>query len=195
MFYEYFESFKLIIESQDKFTAGIYLIIAKIISGVLFIPGSPLTILAGATLGLFWGTIVSVIGNVLGATLAFLLARYLLKDFVQNKILKKYPKINEYEDKLFKKGFHTVFFLRLIPAFPFNALNFVLGVTEVKFKDYFFGTLIGIIPGTFAFVYFGESLKMLNIYSIALAIVGIVGLGYIGKFCKGNKFLWGEDLT
>ena len=78
----------------------------------------------------------------------------------------------------------TVIFLRLVPLFPFNFLNPVLGVTEVKFKDYFFGTIIGIIPGTFVFVYLGESFKMLSIWNILLAVLGIFGLGYLGKIWK-----------
>ncbi len=184
MLTEYFEMFRAFIENQDKFTAAIYLIIGKAISGAAFIPGTPLTLLSGAVLGVFWGTIAAIIGNLIGAVIAFLIARYLLKNWVQKTLMKKYPKINEYENKLFSKGFYTVIFLRLVPLFPFNVLNFALGVTDVKFKDYFWGTAIGIIPGTIAFVYFGDSLKMLNIYSIVLAIAGIIGLGYIGKMWK-----------
>jgi uncharacterized membrane protein YdjX (TVP38/TMEM64 family) len=184
MLYQYFESFKMFIENQDKFTAAVYLIIAKIIAGATFIPGTPLTLISGALLGTFWGSVVSIIGNTLGALLAFIIARYLLGNFIQDKLVKKYPKIKEYENKLFQNGFLTIVFLRLIPLFPFNALNFILGVTRVSFKDYFLGTLIGIIPGTIAFVYFGESLKMLSIYNIALAILAIIGLSYLGKFWK-----------
>lgn len=184
MTYEYFQSFIHLIESQDKFTAAGLLILGKTLGGVLVIPGTPLTILSGVLLGAFWGTVVAVVGNLIGATLAFLLARYLFRDYVQNNILKKYPKINEYENKLAKNGLLTVIFLRLIPIFPFNILNFALGVTDIKFKDYFLGTLIGIIPGTFMFVYFGESVKMLSIYNIGFAILGILGLSYLGRFWK-----------
>lgn len=181
---ETYNSFILLVENSDKVTASLLLILGKIISGVFFLPGTPLTLLAGVILGTYLGTIVSLVGNVLGATLAFLLARYVLKDYVQNKILVKYPKIKEYENLLFKKGFLTVVFLRLIPLFPFNALNFLLAVTQVKFRDYFFGTILGIIPGTFAFVFLGESFKMLSILHICFAVVAIVGLGYLGRFWK-----------
>lgn len=184
MLYEYFEAFRQLVEQQDKFTAGLLLILGKIISGVSFLPGTPLTVLSGAVLGTFWGTIAAWVGNLIGAVLAFLLARYILKDFVQNKILKKYPKINEYEDRLFKKGLYTVIFLRLVPVFPFNFLNFALAVTEVKFKDYILGTAIGMIPGTIVFVYLGESFKMLSFWNILFAVLGIVGLGFVGKLWK-----------
>ncbi len=184
MLTHYFEIFRDFIEHQDKFQAAIYLIIAKSISGAAFIPGSPLTLIAGAILGTFWGTIISLVGNTVGATLAFLIARYLLKNFIQKTLIQKYPAIKNYEDKLIKNGFTTTVFLRLVPLFPFNAINFILGVTDMKFKDYIFGTMIGIIPGTIAFVYFGESIKMLNIYSIVFAILGIFGLSFVGKFWK-----------
>ncbi len=184
MIQEYLEIFKGFLEVQDKFTTGLYLVVAKIVAGVTFVPAAPLTLLSGALLGTFWGTVVAMIGNILGAVLAFLVARYLLRNFVKKTIFTKYPKILNYEKKLFENGFATVVFLRLVPLFPFNVLNLCLAVTEVKFKDYLFGTMVGIIPGTLAFVYFGESLKMLNLYSILFAVLGILGLSYVGKIWK-----------
>lgn len=182
------EQLKLyILENPSQ--AGIYLIVAKIVGAMLFFPGAPLTLLAGATLGTFKGSIVSIIGNSLGAIFAFYISRYLLQDMVQSKLLIKYPKINDYDKKLSSNGLVTVIILRLIPLFPFNALNYVLGVTRVKTKDYILGTVIGIIPGTIAFVYFGEALVMLSIVHITLAIIIIVVLIYIGKYYdkKYNK--------
>lgn len=193
---DYYQKILLYIEHQDAFLAGVYLIFGKVIGAVLFLPGAPLTLLSGVLLGTFWGTIVAIIGNTIGAMLAFLLARYFLQNYVQNTLLKKYPKIDEYENHISRHGFKTVVFLRLIPLFPFNALNFILGVTQVRFKDYFWGTLIGIIPGTFAFVHFGESFRMLSPVNIGLAVLGIIGLSYIGKFWKlkeGNSTSHGSN--
>lgn len=184
MISQYLNIFEVFLHEQNPILIGIYLILAKILGAVVFFPGTPLTLLSGAYLGLFWGSVVAIIGNTLGATAAFLLARFVAKDFVQNRILKKYPKINEYEDRLFTNGFKTVLFFRLVPLFPFNALNFILGVTELKFKDYFFGTLIGIIPGTIAFVYFGESLKMLSATNIIISLSCILLLIIIPKILK-----------
>jgi uncharacterized membrane protein YdjX (TVP38/TMEM64 family) len=184
MYFEYFYQFVNLIERTDKFSAGVYIILGKIVGDVVLFPGTPLTVLAGAVLGSFWGTVVSIVGNVIGASCAFLISRYLLKNFIQNKVLKKYPKVDRFEGELSKNGFFVVLFLRLVPVFPFNILNFLLGVTEVKFKDYFFGTLVGIIPGTFLFVYFGESVKMFSLWNVLFAVLGILGLGYVGKFWK-----------
>jgi uncharacterized membrane protein YdjX (TVP38/TMEM64 family) len=160
MFFEYYRNFALFIDHLDKPTAAVYMILAKILSGITFIPGTPLTILAGVIFGTFWGTIISLVGNLMGACGAFMIARYLFKDFVQKKVLMRYPSLDKYEDRLFKKGFTTVLVLRLLPIFPFNFLNFALAVTEVKFKDFFLGSFFGMIPGTIIFVHFGETIKM-----------------------------------
>lgn len=161
--------------------SGLYLIIGKIIGAILLFPGTPLTLLAGATLGVVWGSIVSIIGNTLGATAAFFIARYFLKDFVQKKCYEKYPTIAKYEHSFATRGFATVVLLRLIPLFPFNVLNYMLGVTHVKPREYILGTFIGIIPGTIAFVYFGKSITMLSPFHIITSLVAIIGLTYIGK--------------
>lgn len=175
------EHIRLIIE-QNETLAPLLLILAKVLGAVLFLPGTPLTLLAGALFGVVNGVVISLIGNILGATAAFLLGRFFLKSFVQEKILARYPSIKKYEERFFSQGLKTVIFLRLVPLFPFNALNYLLGVTHVKTKDYIIGTSIGIIPGTVAFVYFGESLAMLSVVNIIFACIAIIGLVYLGKY-------------
>lgn len=175
------EQVKHFVEQDPQLTA-LYLIIAKIIGAVLLFPGTPLTLLAGATLGVFWGSIVSIIGNSLGATLAFLISRYFLRNYVSKTIYTKYPTIQKYEARFFNRGLVTVILLRLIPLFPFNVLNYLLGVTQVKTKDYLIGTVFGIIPGTIAFVYFGKAITMLSPFHIISSIIAIAGLTYIGKY-------------
>ncbi len=160
---------------------GLTLILAKIIGALLFFPGTPLTLLSGATLGLFWGSVVALIGNILGATAAFFVSRYFLQKYVIKKILSKYPKISEYEKRFSTHGLETVILLRLIPLFPFNALNYLLGATRVSNRDYIVGTAVGIIPGTISFVYFGQSLAMLSVVHVVLSVIAIIGLIYIGK--------------
>lgn len=161
--------------------AGI-LILLKIVAATIGLPGTPLTLLSGSLFGKFFGTVIALIGNTLGATSAFLLARYVLRDYVTNTILQKYPKIRSYDTKLINKGFSTVVALRLIPLFPFNALNFLFGVTSVSLRHYVLGSFLGMIPGTFVFVYFGESLRMLSPLNIFLAVVGLIFLIYVGRY-------------
>lgn len=160
-------------------TAAI-LILLKTVAAPLGLPGTPLTLLTGSLLGSLWGTVVALIGNTAGAALAFLLSRYVFKDYVQMTLLPKYPRIKEYEQRLEREAFLTVVILRLTPLFPFNGLNFLLGVTNISFGAYVLGSFIGMIPGTFAFVYFGESLRMFSLVKVLFAVVGIAGLIYIG---------------
>lgn len=175
------EQVKHFVEQDPELTA-LYLIIAKILGAVLLFPGTPLTLLAGATLGLFWGSVVSIIGNTLGAIAAFILARYFFRDYFYKKVYVRYPTIQKYENRFFKKGLSTVVFLRLVPLFPFNALNYTLGITQVTLKDYCIGTFFGIIPGTIAFVYFGEALSTLSAFHIISSLIAIGGLIYVGKY-------------
>jgi uncharacterized membrane protein YdjX (TVP38/TMEM64 family) len=124
---------------------------------LFFLPGTPLSLAAGFLFGGVKGTLYIVIGASLGAGGAFLLARFLGKEFVDRILKNKFKKINEYDQKLEKNGFLTVLFLRLVPLFPFNGLNFALGLTKVTFKDYLLATVVGIIPGSLLIANIGGS--------------------------------------
>jgi uncharacterized membrane protein YdjX (TVP38/TMEM64 family) len=152
---------------------------------VLFIPGTPLTVAGGAIFGPVLGTFYTVIGATVGATLAFLLSRFLGRGFVGALEGEKFKKIAEYDKKLEENGLGVVLFLRFAPLFPFNGLNFALGLTKVTFKDYFWGTLVGIIPGTFVYTYFGDSLASFNPFQIVFAVLLLVALSVgAGKLTK-----------
>lgn len=167
--------------SGNPFFAACVLIALKTIVAPLGFPGTPLTLLSGALLGNFFGTITALIGNTLGATLAFLLSRYLLKEYVQKNLVSRYAQMQKYEQRLEARALSTVIVLRLIPLFPFNALNFLLGVSNIPLKKYILGSFVGMIPGTALFVYFGESLRTLSLVNIIFAVLGIITLTYLGK--------------
>jgi uncharacterized membrane protein YdjX (TVP38/TMEM64 family) len=124
-----------------------------IIATVAFLPGSIVTLGGGAIFGVVWGSLYVFIGAALGATAAFLIGRYLARDLVYKQIAgnEKFRKIDE---AVGKEGFKIVFLTRLSPIFPFNLLNYALGITGVSFKDYLLGFL-GMIPGTVMYVYLG----------------------------------------
>ena len=145
-----------------------------ILSCIFFLPGAVFSISSGVLFGTILGTVYTVIGATIGATLAFLIARYFARSFFEQTVEKKYPKIKEFDEKLEQNGFITVIFLRLIPLFPFNGLNFALGITKVKLKDYFLATMIGIIPGSFTFAYLGDSIVEMNYINIVIAVILII---------------------
>ncbi|GJD21708.1 hypothetical protein RIVM261_066640 [Rivularia sp. IAM M-261] len=121
---------------------------------ILFIPGSVLTLGGGVLFGVFWGSIYVFIAATIGATVAFLIGRYLSRDWV-SKQLEKYPKFQAIDSAVAREGWKIVFLTRLSPLFPFNLLNYAFGITQVSLKDYILGSS-GMIPGTIMYVYIGS---------------------------------------
>ncbi len=152
------------------------------LASVLFIPGSPLTLAGGALFGPLYGTIYTIVGATIGALLAFTLSRTLGRKFISFGNGSVSQKLQTYDVKIAQHGFLMVLFLRFVPLFPFNGLNFALGLTKVSYRDYFLGTFLGIIPGTFAYVYFGDSLATLSPLRIVSAVALVVALTLLGRY-------------
>jgi uncharacterized membrane protein YdjX (TVP38/TMEM64 family) len=121
---------------------------------ILFIPGSVLTLGGGVIFGLWWGSIYVFVAATLGATFAFLIGRYLSRDRVV-KYMEAHPKFQALDRAVSQEGLKIVFLTRLCPLFPFNLLNYALGITQVSLKDYILGSF-GMIPGTVMYVYSGS---------------------------------------
>lgn len=128
-------------------------IAAYVLATVLFGPGSVLTLAAGALFGLGFGFVYAFIGAVLGSSAAFLIARYLARARVEGWVAGN-AKFAAVDRAIAKEGRKIVFLLRLSPVFPFNFLNYSLGLTSARFVDYLIASL-GMIPGTLLYVYLG----------------------------------------
>ena len=140
-------------------TAGVWaplLFIAIYAAGVcLFVPGTLLTGLGAAIFGPYWGFVYVWFGAMIGSSAAFVIGRTLGREFASGLIG---DKLKKYDDAIARNGFATVLYLRLV-YFPFTPMNFGMGLTKVRFRDYFFGTGLGIIVGTFIFTFFIGTLK------------------------------------
>jgi len=121
----------------------------------LFLPGTLLTGLGAALFGPYLGTVVNWMGAMIGASAAFLIGRTLGREYAASLIG---DKLKKYDDAIERNGFATVLYLRLV-YFPFTPMNFGMGLTKVHFRDYFIGTGLGIIVGTFIFTFFIGTLK------------------------------------
>lgn len=141
------------IESLGSWGAIAFIIIYNIAT-LLFIPGSLLTLKGGCLFGVVWGSIYVLIAATIGATFAFIIGRYLTRNWVCRQ-LEKHPKFKAIDQAVAKQGFKIVFLTRLSPIFPFNLLNYAFGITQVSLKDYILGS-IGMIPGTVMYVYIGS---------------------------------------
>lgn len=162
-----------ILRSGSK--AIIVFILLAWVRGFLFIPSWIFLTIAGLAFGLLKGGVIMYIADLGSAILEFAFIRYTARDFlgIHNR-----PMLAKYNEHLRQKGFATVVFLRLIPVFHFDVLNFALGISAVKWRDYFWGTLIAIIPGIIAYVLLGAGVEQ---FSYALTGMGlIIALAFFG---------------
>jgi len=121
----------------------------------LFLPGTLLTALGAAVFGPYWGFVYVWIAAMLGAGLAFLIGRYLGRDFAASLIG---DRLKRFDDAIERNGFTAVLYLRLV-YFPFTPMNFGMGLTKVRLQDYMAGTGLGIVVGTFIFTFFVGTIK------------------------------------
>jgi len=137
---------------------------------IAFFPVPILALAAGLLFGFLPGTIYTLIGAVLNSALMFLMAKILAKDAVTNLLQRKLPE--NWSSFLFnldeKRGFGIIFILRLIPAMPYNLINYGAGLTSIKFSSYMLATILGILPGTLVFLNIGN--QALNIHNPAFVV-------------------------
>lgn len=151
-----------------------------IVQTALSLPGAAiLSLAAGAIFGSIMGTLYANIAATIGATLAFLVTRYLLRDAVLNKFGSKLEGMNR---ELETRGFNYLLFLRLVPLFPFFLINLAAGLTRLPLRTFFFGTMLGIIPGGFVYVNAGASLATID------SLSGIASPRVLGSFALLGLF-------
>lgn len=134
--------------------APLAFILLYIVITVAFVPASVVTLGAGVVFGVIKGSILVFVGAMLGATAAFLVGRYVARDWVASRIANS-PRFQAIDDAIAKDGRKIIFLLRLSPVFPFNLLNYSLGLSQISLKDYVIGS-VGILPGTIMYVYLGS---------------------------------------
>lgn len=160
-------------ESNPVLFAGIFFAIYVAVTA-LSLPGAAiLTLVAGALFGLVTGLIIVSFASSIGATLAFLASRFLLKDWVQNKFGNRLKPINE---GIAKEGGFYLFTLRLVPAFPFFVINLLMGLTPIKPFTFYWVSQLGMLAGTAVYVNAGTQLAQLE------GLSGILSPGLLGSF-------------
>jgi uncharacterized membrane protein YdjX (TVP38/TMEM64 family) len=162
------------------------------VAAVFFLPGSLLTLAGGALFGPVLGTFYNLTGATIGATLAFLIARYLASDWVADKTG---GRLKQLVNGVQSEGWRFVAFTRLVPLFPFNLLNYALGLTRIKLSHYLIATYICMLPGAFAYTYLGYAGReavgggegMIQKALLALALLAVVAFlpRLIGRLRRG----------
>jgi uncharacterized membrane protein YdjX (TVP38/TMEM64 family) len=119
---------------------------------VLFVPGSVLTVAGGALFGPVWGTLWNLIGATSGATLAFMIARYVASDWVAARAGERLARLIRGVEE---EGWRFVAFVRLVPLFPFNLVNYAFGLTRIRLGEYVLASFVCMAPGALAYTYLG----------------------------------------
>ena len=148
----------------------------------LSIPGAAImTLIAGALFGVLVGTIIVSFASTIGATLAFLSARFVLRDWVQGKFGERLRAIDE---GLEKDGAFYLFTLRLIPVFPFFVINLLMGLTRIKTRTFFWVSQLGMLPATIVFVNAGTQISYIE------STAGLLSPTLIASFVALALFPW-----
>lgn len=176
------DSLKTFIEEMGDWAPAAF-VLSYAVGMLIGLPGTLFTIAGGIVFGKWFGTLYNVIGATIGASGAFWIARLLASQAIVDKF-KGQKWFDKFNRGLEENGLYYMLFIRLVPLFPFNGLNFGAGMTRVSFRNYFIGTAIGIIPATFVFTNaaaeIGESaaagFKLTGGMVTALVLLGLFAL-------------------
>jgi uncharacterized membrane protein YdjX (TVP38/TMEM64 family)/rhodanese-related sulfurtransferase len=160
---------------------------------VFFLPGSVLTLAGGALFGPLLGTFYNLTAATIGAMVSFIAARYLAQDWVEKQVGGRMKQLKQGVEG---EGWKFVAFVRLVPLFPFNLLNYALGLTKIKFSHYSIATYICMLPGAIAYTYLGYAGReaiaggegLIQKIMLAIALLAIVGFlpSIIGRLRRGQ---------
>lgn len=157
----------------------IYMIIYILTTSLSFPGAVVLTLAGGALFGLFAGSIIISFASTIGATMACLVSRFLLREWVQGKFSEKIKKVNE---GIEQEGSFYLFTLRLIPLFPFWMINIVMGLTKMPLSRFYWVSQLGMLPGTLVYVNAGKELAKIESLKGILSPSLIISFVLIGIF-------------
>jgi uncharacterized membrane protein YdjX (TVP38/TMEM64 family) len=182
------------IESHGPVAARLIYVVVYVVGTVAFLPGTVLSFAGAVLFGAYEGTLYTWVGATAGATLAYLAARLLGRDFVERLFRGRFAAFDRH---IREHGFTGLLVVRLLPLFPFNAVNFGCGLTGIRLRDYVLATAVGIVPGTFVYQFlfakFGRKIlteglrpEYLNDPELWLALGLFAAFVVVGKWLSGK---------
>jgi uncharacterized membrane protein YdjX (TVP38/TMEM64 family) len=168
------------------------------IATVLFVPGAALTLLGGAVFGPWWGTLYNLAGATLGAALAFVIARYLAADRVAARLAGRSAELVRGVEQ---EGWRFIAFVRLVPLFPFNLLNYALGLTRIPLVTYVVASVVFMLPGGFAYTWLGYAGKEALagdedvVQKVLLALALLAAVSFLPRFVRRLRQSTSDDGT
>ena len=169
-----------VMQAQSPLLVALIAFVLYIVVVALYLPGATIMGLAmGALFGLWLGTLLVSFASTIGATLAFLTSRYLLRDYVQHHFGDKLKRINE---GMAKDGALYLFMLRLVPAFPFFLINLLMGLTQIRTRTFYWVSQLGMLAGTLVYVNAGTQLASINNLSDIISPGVLLSFALLGIF-------------
>lgn len=178
------------IQSFGRFAVLAYIIAYALNTISVLPPIGALSLTAGLAFGTLGGAIYLMLGAMLGTTITFMISRFFCRGLVEKTIRGRFK---DFDEKLEKNGFMTVLFFRVIPLIPYEVLNYACGLSKIRFRDYFFATFLGLIPGVIIASFFGGALGEIKglkdvfrprlLFAAGLMVIVIV-IPIIYKFVK-----------
>ena len=174
--------------------APLYYVLLYMIGVVFAFPGVALTIVAGPIFGLWAGIGLVLIGANLGCQITFLLSRFLGRDFIY-KFVKAEGMVDRLSKKIASNGFLVILSVRLLPIFPFNVINYISGLTSLRYRDYTLGTFLGMLPGTCVYVYLSYTASDVrdNPWGLVLSVSVLIVFMLLIAVFKKKLNLFRED--
>jgi len=148
-----------------------------VVATVLLVPGAILTLTGGGIFGPLWGTVWNLVAATMSASVAFLISRYIAAEWVRARAGPRLSRIIEGAEA---EGWRFVAFTRLVPIFPFNPLNYALGLTRIRFATYALTSAVCMLPGSIAYSYLGYAGRAAASGNLDAIRYGIIGFGLIG---------------
>jgi uncharacterized membrane protein YdjX (TVP38/TMEM64 family) len=181
------------------FWAPLVFILVWIAACVFFLPGLPVTIVGGLVFGALWGTVYSIVGSTLGATAAFLVGRYAARGMVEG-LMTKNKHLAKIDEGVKTHGWRMLMITRLVPLFPFNAQNYVYGLTKISLPTYVIVSFLCMLPACVAFNIaagsvrsggFGKFFLYLAVAAVLLVLLSLIP-GWIKKRYGGDQVIGGQ---
>ena len=173
--------------SFGYFAPIVFIVIYSLRSVILVIPVGIMSIAGGLTFGIWLGTVYILVGATIGSCLSFMAARYFGRGFIESFDWLHKGRIKQFDESSEKHGFKALLFMRLIPLFQYDAVNFGSGLSKIKFRDFALASFIGMIPGGFINAVLGSSLENIISLKFFIALGVFIALMFVPLIYKKIK--------
>ncbi len=172
------ENLKIWLEQMGLWAPVFYILIYTVAT-ILVLPSTPLNLCGGALFGIWFGTLWTTVAAIIAGVVAFYFARTIGRDLISSKLAGRWQAIDA---EMRQGGLFYMFAIRLLPIIPYGLVNFAAGLTSIKFRDYFLGSVVGTLPGVFPFVMIGSGLTAMTQGDIFPLMFGFLLSGILVGF-------------